>query len=278
MRTTRTRKLTALSVVLCLGLSTPTSSHAILTELIVAGTVAGQVAGLLTTALPQVTALAGSVALVVKSGEEIGNTVRGIFDLIIPGRKKPLPEDKAEAKAAPAKKVPKTQRVSEANADPTARPKSLILPKLHRASRSAREQAVEEIVTADRRPVETETFDRLLAGYRQQQRLQTRMLASAEAGQGVDHEGVLAASQEYEGQVEALVEELRTAGRKGDRAYVEAIAKRSMELSEMDRLAVHPVLESLVGRGRHFETLYQEGIDVGAFESLEPLLDELDVR
>lgn len=268
-----------MSLVLCLGLSTPTSSQAVLSQVIVGGAVAGQVAGLLTTTLPQITALVGSVAVVMKSGEEIGKTVRGIFELLVPGLRKPLPPVEAgEKKQKPAEKsspgVEVVGREAQAQAkkqeNPATRaPRLLVLPELRRASVEVRDGSADS--------ERLETLEALLASYRHQQALQDQALGE-DSGSAPDQEALLSVSRRYEGLVEAQVEELEEAGRRGDRQWIESLAQRAGELQASEQEAVRPVLESLVGRGRHFEALYEEGVEPGSFEALEDLYAELQNR
>jgi hypothetical protein len=248
----------------------------VLSELLVGGVVAARILGIVGTAVPQLTALVGSVAVVVKGSEEIGKTVRSLLDLILPGRKKKaLPPD-AES---PTKltEVTAGQPALESEAPSlkgVKRGRMLVLPKLIRASRNAASSFSRENLAK----VPVETLDFLVASFHDQQRTQVRLHhfdPKVDGDRDKLQAELLATTKTYEGAVEDLIEELKEAGRSGGKLFIAAVAQHGLDLSLEDRLAIYPVLENLVGRGKRFESLYERGWDQGAFASLEPLVDAM---
>ena len=262
-----------------LGLSTPTSSQAVLTELVVGGTVLLQVVGIVGEALPQISALASSFAAVVKSGDEIGQTVGRIVDILVPNRKKKPKDDSPPAGDPPTDELG-DDLGDEPGSEPAPAPRPgrrLKLPSLKPrptgsrpvepdAGRPAPPAAGEE----EKQP---DTLDRVFLAYHRKASLE-RALEDAEGERRDAMEAGLAIlASRYEESVETLVEDLERAARAGEAEAIDDVAARAAEAPIGLRRGLEPVFERLLGRGRRFGDLYDgaAGGDITA-KALAPLV------
>lgn len=267
-RPRRPRRVSALLLAMGLGLSTPTASDAFLTELLVGGTVAFQVLGIVGEALPQVAALAKSVETLVKSGKETAGTVEKIIDMIFGGKGKKDGGKKGPAtRSAPAGKKP----------DP------MVLPDLRPGGGAADELAQEleggaEEETSSVPPAEVEgedALDRLVQAHARRKAIQGALEVASEEQKGALGLGLLQITKAYESQVDALLAELRGAARENDRDALRRFAERVRKLPPESEAAVDPVLEQLGGRGEQFRQLHADPAERAAARQEERALAPL---
>lgn len=262
MKSPRKVKLLALAMVLGLGVSTPTSTHALLTELVVAGTVISQLAGIVAEALPALSTLAGSVTKVVKDGQQIGETFGRIVDIFLP-KKKGDGEPGADRKPRPRAKRPAPLPLPRGGS-PTGAGGATAAARFDLPTLSARPGAGGEApgdpreaeIRGDDADPEEDTLTRLLTAWDRQQGLQGALEAASEEDRPGLEEGLMALSKAYEQAVEDLSGELKKAAEEGQEAPLEALVETLGELEPARREALRPVLESLSGRGANFEVLY----------------------
>lgn len=285
-RSPRKAKILALGVAFGLGASTPTSSHALLTELVVGGTVLFQVAGIVGEALPQLAALTQSLTAVVKSGEEVGSTVGRIVNILLPGSKKKKKKDKAPAKAAGPRdakprriSVPTLRALAPAGGDPDPFGEVPTLGAADPVEPIADDAPAAEDATGEA-ATPAEGLDALFAAYLRQRGLEEQ-LAGAEGEQATMLQaGLEELSKQYELASEQLSEALRDAAARGETDAIAAVVELVRQAPEAVRPAVLPVIERLVGRGRRFGDLHGSGggaspASKAAFQPLLELAQEL---
>lgn len=240
-KTSRIGRRRILGLVLVAGLtgSTPTSSQAVLTELVVGGAVVFQVAGILGEAIPQLAALTQSVQSVIQSGEEIGGTVGRIFKILNPNSGKEKSPKKAKGKA--------TQKSSQKG-------KLLILPKLKQRLKTLEGKAEGDLPTFEGG---AELVIEVRTHYLRREGLQ-RTLAQASGPEKKALEmGLQRMTSSYEKAFEALKEHLVKLFRSQDGDGLEAVLAAMSDLSALEKPAFTALAEALVGRGRSFSDLYE---------------------
>lgn len=271
----------SLVLALGLGLSTPTSSQAVLTELVVGGTVLLQVAGIVGEALPQISALASSFAAVVQSGDQIGQTVGRIVDILVPGRKgkkKPDPVAEPPGDEAPTPDLPD----EEPAAGPTRRPTTrLDLPRLKPRPAGSRPEAGRRPAPAEgTEEKQPDNLDRLFLSFHRKASLERSLVTAEGERREAMEAGLPILAGRYEDAVEDLIEELEQAARGGDAEAIEAVAARATEAPLGLRRGLEPVFERLLGRGRRFGDLYDGAASGGdtaaALAPLVPVAESLD--
>jgi hypothetical protein len=266
-----------------LGLSTPTSSQAVLTELVVGGTVLLQVAGIVGEALPQISALATSFAAVVQSGDQIGKTVGRIVDILVPGRKKKKKrgeEPQPTPDAPPSDDSPSEEPVAR---KPTKPGKRLNLPSLkprpggsHRAPDDPTQRTAPDAGGEEKQP---DSLDSLFLTFHRKSSLERALVTAEGERREAIEAGLPAMAGRYEEAVEDLVEELEAAARAGDSERIDDVAARASEAPMGLRRGLQPVLERLLGRGRRFGDLYDGAAGGGdtakALAALVPVAESL---
>lgn len=255
------RMKTSLSLALVLGLtfSAPTSSHALLTELVVGGGIILQLAGVMSEAIPQITALSGAVSALVSGGQEIVGTVKKIIDLVTPGKAKkgkPAPKKPKPPAEPPAGDTPALDEIladdppaGESGTPPGTGegPGLLEMPELKPAkpgSGPSRDLAGQ--------------LTELSKAFLRQQGLVTAMEAADPAQKEALQAGLRTLSERYERQVEGLATDLVAAGKAGDQKAIEAFVAEGKRLSDKARAGLVPLFERLSERGTRFDSLHGE--------------------
>ncbi len=261
----RTSRGLALFLAFGLCLSTPTSSRAVLTELFVGGMVLLEVAGIVGEAIPQIKALAGSVAAVVKSGHEIGNTVKGILDKIFPGSGGRKPKAGAKGRTGsgrpPADPPPGTDETgddagttpgtgSEDTGGPLGDLPEIVAPRKPGGTSAGGVLARPEAGEGARQ------VEALVLAWKRRETVVQALVLAEGPGRTVLEAGLAEASKEYEARVERIALALTEAARVGTPALIEGFEKAAEALPEAERAAVAPVIEAVAGRGAGFRSLH----------------------
>jgi hypothetical protein len=225
------KRLVSWVVVVALAFATPTSSKAVLPELIVGGSLLLQIGGIVVQSLPQLVAVGTGVLTLLKQGQDIGATIGRILG-IHPSSDKP--KDKPATPATPPTPTP-TAKAQPTHTAPVAT--TPVAPK----------------------PADLDGMIRaVVQAFYQRLGLQE---AAAKLAQGSPERealkgGLSDVNTVYETAASALSEYLMDAVQAGDDKLVLAFTKKVEGLQATAQVAVAPVFALLVDKGARFEKLY----------------------